>query len=231
MSTTFAAFEAIIQAECNDTSTRMLALITRWINEEHHRICSMRDWDWLVVEKSDSTSILVASVPFDIATIKVATTTTPARRVFAIRDTTDGSEYPLWKTTIAELSARYPNYVLSTGTPEFWYYQNDDKVNFWPALAATRTFVFTYLKASKTYTTASADALLIPDRWLKVLLSAVMERVWKYRTDDRFQFAAADYQATLSDMNKEAAARSGMLYATNVGPKNRMPTLSGDSAP
>jgi hypothetical protein len=203
----------------------MQALIERWTNEEHHRICSMRDWDFLVVEKSDNTSIAVAAIPFDIATLKVATVTTPARRIFAARDTTDGSEYPLWKTTIAEISARYPSYVLSTGTPEFWYYQNDNKVNFWPALAATRTFVFSFLKASKTYSTGSADNLLIPDEWLKVLLSAVMERVWKYRTDDRFKLAADDYEKTMANMTQAAASRAGILYATNVGPVERMPRL------
>jgi hypothetical protein len=225
MSTTFAAFVAIIQGEGNDSSTRMKTLIERWVNEEHYRICTMKDWDFLIVDKSDSTSIAVAAIPFDIATIKLATITTPARRIFDVRDTTDGSEYPLWKATIQEISARYPSYVQSTGTPEYWFYENNNKVNFWPKLDATRTFVFTYLKAAKTYTTGSADNLLIPDEWLKVLIAAVMERFWKYRTDDRFKFAKDDYDSTISDMCKAAASRAGILYATNVGPVDRMPRL------
>jgi hypothetical protein len=226
---TFAAFVAYVQTEVNDTTTRLKTIIERWVNDEHHRIISMRDWDFLVVRKSDSTSIAVAAIPFDIATIKTATITTPAQRILSMCDTTDGNEYPLTFTTIDEIRNNYPSFTTFTGKPEYWYYQNDDKVNVWPALDQTRTFVFEYTKASKTYSTGSTDALLVPDKWIYVLMHKVMERMWKYRTDDRWQFAAADYQEAMKDMIAGCAAKTKIQYAGTGMRASQLPKLSADS--
>lgn len=226
---TFAAFVSQVQSEVNDTSTRLAAIIERAANQEHGMLMSLRDWDFLVVNKSDSTSIAVAAMPFDISTIKVATVTTPGKRILAVCDTTDSNEYPLTFTTLSELRDNFPSYTTFTGKPEYWYYVNDDKINVWPALDATRTFVFSYTKKVKTYTSGSADALLIPDEYLSVLLHKVMARVWKYRTDDRWQFAENDYKAALKGMIAACATKSKLQYASTGMRASQLPKLSADS--
>jgi hypothetical protein len=224
MATTFAAFVAEIQAEVNDTSSYFKTIIEKWINRAHHEICAMKDWDFLLVEKSDSTSIAVASIPFDITTIKVATVTTPAKRIMGMMDVTDGNEYPLDFTSLRELRDNFPSYVTQTGTPQYWFWQNG-KVNVFPGLSATRDFVFAFTKAAKTYATASTDPLLIPDEWLHVLSSRVMERAWKFRTDDRAAGAKDDYEEGLENMTRAMTAKVKLLYSSNKSQISRIPAL------
>lgn len=226
--TAFSTMVSQIQAEANDTSTRLKTLIEQWINDEHHRLVAMRNWEFLVVERSDVTSIAVAAIPFDIATIKVASTTTPALRILAVVDTTDGSEYPLDFTTLSEVRSNDPSANLSSGTPRYWHYEGD-KINFYPRLSATRTFLFTFSKASKTYSTGSGDALLIPDRWISVLNHKVMERVWKYKTDERWATAKQSYDEALKDMIKSCTAKAMIQYAQPSFSASRLPRLSADA--
>lgn len=226
---TFAAFVTAIKEECNDVSSRLSTIIERYVNEEHHRLVSLRDWDFLVVRKSDSTSITTAAVPFDIATIKVATITTPAQRILSMCDTTDGNEYPLTFTTIDEIRNNYPSFTTFTGKPEYWYYQNDDKVNVWPALDQTRTFVFEFTKASKTYTTGEAVALLIPDKFLSVLTQKVLSRVWQYKTDERWQTAEIAYKEALKEMIAACSTKTKLQYAGTGMRASQLPKLSADS--
>ncbi len=226
---TFAAFVAQVQSEVNDTSARLAAIIERAANQEHGMLMSRRDWDFLMVNKSDSTSIAVASMPFDISTIKVATVTTPAKRILAVCDTTDGNEYPLTFTTLSELRDNFPSFTTFTGKPEYWYYVNDDKINVWPGLDATRTFVFSYTKKVKTYTSGSADALLIPDEYTNVLFHKVVSRVWQYKTDDRWQYAEANYKDTLKGMIAACAAKTKLQYASTGMRASQLPKLSADS--
>jgi hypothetical protein len=224
MATTFAAFVAEIQGEANDTSTFLKTLIEKWINRSHHQICAMRDWAFLLVEKSDSTSIAVAAMPFDTDTIKVATVTTPAKRILGMMDTTDGNEYALVFTTMDELRDNFPSYVTQTGTPQYWFYQNQ-KVNVFPGLSDTRTFVFSFTKKSKTYATASADALLIPDENLDVLQHKVMEKVWKFKTDERAATAKDDYEDALKALIKSDSGRTKLQYSSNKSQISRIPSL------
>lgn len=226
---TFAAFVSQVQGEINDTSTRLAAIIERAANQEHGMLMSRRDWDFLVVHKSDSTIIPAASMPFDISTIKVATVTTPAKRILAVCDTTDSNEYPLTFTTIDELRDNFPSFTTFSGKPEYWYYQNDDKINVWPALDATRTFVFSFTKKVKTYPSGSADALLIPDEYLNVLFHKVVSRAWKYKTDDRWQLAEADYKEALKGMIAACATKTKLQYASTGMRASQLPKLSSDS--
>jgi len=228
VSTSFADFVSEIQAEVNDTSAFLKTLIEKWINQAHHYICTMRDWYFLEVEKSDSMSIAPASMPFNISTIQVGGVITPARRILGVMDTTDGGERPLEFTTMAELRDNFPRYVTMAGVPRYWFWQNE-RINVFPGLDATRTFVFSFIKASKKYGTGSTEVLLIPDEWLSVLTYKVMEQVWKYRTDVRADYAKRDYEETLRDMVKAQSARTKIQYSSGKMQNGRIPTLSQDS--
>lgn len=226
---TFADFVASIQAEVNDTSTRLKTLIEGWVNQEHSQICNMRDWLFLVVEKSEPATILVAGMPYAINDIPMpGATTLAAKRILAICDTTDGSEYPLDFTTIDQIREEYPSYTTFSGKPVSWYYVNES-IQVWPFLDQTRTFVFSFTKATTTYTSGQAVALLIPDEYLSVLTHKVLIRVWKYKTDERWQSAERDYALALKDMIASCASRVKMQYRKTGQTPERLPKLSSDS--
>lgn len=230
----FADFVVDVQEEANDTSARLKGLIERWVNDAHHRICAMRDWDFLIVQKSDDTSIAAAAMPFDFTTLKVATITTPAQRILAVCDITDGNEYPLSFTTLSELRNNFPSFPTFSGKPEYWHYENQrttgkEAFNVWPKLDQTRIFVFEFVKATKTYATGAAEALLIPDKWIHVLMHKVMERVWKYKTDERWRLEAEEYVKAEKAMIAGCTAKVKIQYKSQGLHASQLPKLSADS--
>ena len=225
MTTTFAAFNAIIQNEINDNTAAMLLRIESWTNDAHYEICNARDWHWL--EKvSDSTTLTSANTPFAYATtLKVATVTTLARKLLDVIDVSKSPNEALIFCTDQQLRQAEIDYSGYTSEPEYWLIQAG-LLKVFPGLDTTgRAFTMRFVQDAAPYTAGSTSALLIPDRHIATLKAAVLHRVWSWLNDTRAPQRFAEFGKLFTEMKTEDAERAPIIYSQWFIPRTRLPRV------
>lgn len=224
MTTTFAAFVAMIQSEINDNDATMKTRIEGWTNDRHHEICSSRRWNWLETV-SDSTAIGSSGINIETG-LKVSTVTTAARCVLDVLDISASPYQPIYPTTIDAVRASYQNYLSYTGTPSHWYMQGWVTMFMFPSPAASRNYTVRFTKASSSYTTGSTNPLLVPDRWIESLKEAVLSKARRWQDNDSWKLHEQKFQEVLQRMRSQDGEEAPIIYNQRLYPFSILPKAS-----
>jgi len=196
-----------VRTEVNDFTTLTATKIGSWINDGIQAICTRRSWDFLIVNKSDETSLVDTDMPLLFSVLEKDGAAVPAKHVTNIFDVTNGTRERIVKINYEDLDMSEYNYEVDQ-TPLYWYMDRNKsgakQIQFFPKLTTSpRKFIFSYTKLVSA--ASGADILIIPDEYIHVLNNYVEWRSNKFNSDDRAQEAFDAYMSGMNDMIRDCA--------------------------
>ena len=221
----FNSLVSAVQLECNDYSARTKTRIESWINECHRSICQKRNWQFLIVHKSDTMTFAPADFPIDLdSAVEVGAVATAVQKVLAIYDVTNGSYDLIDQSTSENIREDFPTDFEST-TPLYWFYTSENNIDIYPEPSDDVDLIFSFQKKLSTYATGSTDALLIPDEYVDVLKELVLYKVYRFKADDRAGSTLENYKELYDSMVSAEAEKAPIIYDRPTRKFYRFPTL------
>lgn len=156
--------------------------IKDWTNEVYTEICNSGYWRFLETESSFSTLIDQETYTLDADCL--------VNRIINVREMETPSL--LNRIDFKAIDKSYPDTSdTSTGTPSYYYFENNE-MSLFPVPNAVITINYRYYK-TVTEMSEATDVPLIPEHWKWVLVNGVLVRANQYLQDQSFADVQIQY--------------------------------------